>query len=68
MEKRKKLIPIIEAARKDGKRAKLVKDKLIIDGVLYNPPLHALTHRNARRITLVETHSKLYFGILMVSF
>lgn len=28
----------MEAARKDGKRAKLVKDKLIIDGVLYNPP------------------------------
>lgn len=33
----------MEAARKDEKRAELVKDKLILDGVLYNPLLHALT-------------------------
>lgn len=66
---RKKLFPKMEAFRKDGKRAKLVKTKLSVD-VKYCTmhPLHAQTDRNARRITLVETHSKFYSGILMVAF
>ena len=36
-EKRKQLIPTMLAARREGKRAVLVRDKLFINGVSYTP-------------------------------
>ena len=36
-DKRKMLYPIMKQAKKDGKRVKLVRDKLFIDGQSYNP-------------------------------
>ena len=37
MESRKQKIPVMKKAKKEGKKVKLVADKLLINGVLYKP-------------------------------
>jgi hypothetical protein len=42
-ERRKKLYPIMRQAKRDGKRVRLVKDSLYIDGIVHNEKGDATT-------------------------